>query len=265
MSKKIGLALGSGGARGIAHIGVLKELEKNKIKIDFLSACSMGALIGAYYALEGDIKELEKIALSFNKKRALNKIIDLNWPKNSLIKGKKIYAFIKELVQDKKFSDTNIPFKIISTDLKSGKEIILEDGKLADAIMASISVPGIFPPVKIKEKYLLDGGLVNPTPIDTVKEMGSDLIIGVDFFINNQEIFNKPTLFNVLMQSYEIIREMAVKNKLQKNKNLFIIKPEIRNTIDSFKFHKIEKFIVSGEKAAQKEIPKIKKAISEIV
>ncbi len=261
MSKKIGLALGSGGARGIAHIGVLKELEKNNIKIDYLAGCSMGALIGGSYALSKNIKELEEIALSFNKRWSLNKIADLNLPHKSLIKGFKVSNFIKSLVYDKKFNETKIPLKIIATELASGDEVVLDKGKISDAIRASISLPGIFPLIKINNKYLLDGGLVNPTPADIVQKMGADITIAVDFIINSKQEFKNPGIFTVLMQSYEIMREQAVKHRIKEKKNLIIIKPDIRSAIDSFKFRDIEKIIESGAKATRKAMPQIKSLI----
>ena len=219
----------------------------------------MGALVGAYYALGGDINELEKIALSFNKTKLFKKIIDFSWSKKSLIKGVKVSGFIEELIADKKFSDVKIPLKIIATELRSGEEVVLDKGKISDAVRASISVPGIFPPIELKGKYLLDGGLVNPTPVDVLEKMGAQKLIAVDFYINNKQEFKNPGVFTVLMQSYEIMREHTVRMNLPKNKNLVIIKPKIRSTIDSFKFHDIKKIIDSGTEAAREVMLKIKK------
>jgi len=263
MSEKIGLALGSGGARGLAHIGVIKELLKNNIKIDFIAGSSMGALVGAYYALGGDMNKLEEIALSFNKTKLFKKIVDLSWSRKSLIKGAKVSHFIEELLGDKKFSETKIPLKIIATELGSGDEAVLDQGKISDAVRASISVPGIFPPIKVKEKYLLDGGLVNPTPVDVLEKMGATKIIAVDFYINNKQEFKNPSVFTVLMQSYEIMREQTVKMRLPKNKNLVIIKPKIRSTIDSFKFHDIKNIIDSGAEASRRSMSEIKNLINK--
>ena len=263
MSKKIGLALGAGGARGIAHIGVVKELEKNNIKVNMIAGCSMGALVGAYFALGGDVHELEKTALSFNRKRSLNKIIDLSWSRRSLVKGLKVSRFIEDLIQNKKFEETEIPLKIVATELSGGEEAILDKGNISDAIRASISVPGIFPPIEINGKYFLDGGLVNPTPVDVVQEMGAEVIIAVDFFISTKQEFKNPGVFTVLMQAYEIMREQTVKHRLKEDKNIIIIKPNIRGTIDSFKFHDVKKIIESGAEATRKAMPEIKKLIEQ--
>ena len=179
---KIGLALGSGSARGLSHIGVIKVLEKNKVPIDYISGTSIGALIGGHYATFLDIKELEKMALKITK-RDLVKLLDVSLPKNSLIKGKKIRNLIQEKMGNQTFSHTKIPLTIIATDLESGKEVIMNRGKLVDAMQASISIPGIFSPVELNGKLLIDGGVTNSTPVDVVKKMGADIIIGVDLTI----------------------------------------------------------------------------------
>jgi len=262
VKSKIGLVLGGGGARGLAHIGVLKVLEQEGIKIDMVAGTSMGALIAACYALGLDLKALEKEATSFTKGKAFAKLIDIGASKKSIIKGKKIYRYICDLIGKAKFSDTKIPLNIIATDLANGEEVILSQGSIIQAIQASISVPGIFPPVKIGDKYLIDGGVVNPTPIDTMEKMGADIIIGVDLVINRKVSLDDPDIFTTLMQSYEIIRTQAVKLRLEKTrKNVIIIKPKLRGTIDSFKFYNIDKFIKSGEQAAMEKLPEIKQRL----
>jgi len=255
-SKKIGLALGAGGARGIAHIGVLKAMAEAEINISYLSGASMGALIGAAYAIGMSAADIEKEALK-NKKR-ITKFIDINRPSGSILKGKKAAKYINELLKNKSFKDTLIPFRVIATDLETGNEVIIKSGKLADAVMASISVPGIFPPVKTGKKYLIDGGVVNPTPVDIVKKMGADIIIGVDLIMRQKSRLVNPGLITTIMHTYEIMRTQAVKQKIKHlNEETIIIKPKIGNTIDSYKFKDVKKFINEGEIAAEKAMPKI--------
>ena len=265
--KKIGLVLGSGGARGLAHLGVLKVLEKENIKIDYLVGVSMGSLIAAYYALGLNLEKLEAEAIKMTRTRAIRKLLDLSDPRKSIIRGQKIKKYIEELIGDSSFSDIKIPLQIIATNLSNGAEVILSQGNLIQAIQASISVPGILAPVKINNKYLVDGGVIDPTPIDIPKRMGADIIIGVDLTIQRNIKFTKdPSLIMTLMQSYDIIRTQAVQfniNKVRDNKkNIILIKPEPRSTIDSFKFHKIREFIKAGEKEAYKNLSKIKKLIN---
>ncbi|MCK4650102.1 patatin-like phospholipase family protein [Candidatus Pacearchaeota archaeon] len=258
---KIGIALGSGGARGLSHIGVLKVLEKNNIPIDYIVGCSMGAIIGANYALNPNIKEEEEKVLSLTK-RDLFKLVDLVFPKKALISGKKIKKFIKKLINDKSFSDTKIPLRIIATDLESGKEVRISKGKLADAVRASISTPGIFLPVRFGKRLLIDGGLVNPTPIDVVKTMGADIIIGVDLTTQPKTKFKNPSIGETLIQSFRVLRAQTVKSNLYNSKNTIIIKPCL-SSIDSYKFYNAQKFIEEGERATKKALPKIKKLIKE--
>jgi len=257
---KIGLALGSGGLWGLAHIGVLKVLEENNLPVDYIAGSSMGAIIGALYALNPNVKELEEKAFSLTKKD-LAKLLDLNIPKTSLIKGNKIRSFLEKLIGDKSFSDTKIPFKIVTTDLESGKEIIISKGKLVDAIMASISIPGIFPPIRLQEGLLVDGGLINATPTNIVKKMGSDVVIGVDLTMKSKVELENPNIFQTLMRSYEILRTQSTKFNINENdENLLIIKPDTTK-LRKFKFYEIRKFVEEGDRVAREDLPKIKKLI----
>ena len=260
----IGVALGGGGARGLAHIGVLKVLEKNGTKPDYIAGVSMGAFVGACYSLGADLEKMEKEATSFNRAKAIKRTVDLNNPKKSILKGDKVYKYIKKWVGETTFADTHIPLRIIATDLASGEEVVLKRGNLADAVRASISVPGIFPPVKINNRYLVDGGVLNCTPVNVLEKMGADIIIGVDLIIKRKVELKKPSMIATLVQSYEVMRSHGAKNDVEKtNKNAIIIKPHLRGTIDSFKFYNINKFIESGEKAAQKDLARIKRRIKE--
>jgi len=261
---KIGLALGGGGARGLAHIGVLKVLEEHGIKPDYMSGVSMGALIGAFYTTGVDLEELEKEAVNLTKAKAVKKFVDLNNPQKSILKGNKAHKYIKNWIGDSTFGSTKIPFRIIASDLASGEEVVLKRGSLADAVRASISVPGIFPPVKMNNRYLVDGGVLNSTPVNVLEKMGADIIIGVDLIIKRKVELEKPSMMATLIQSYEVMRSYGTKVNIEKiNKNAIVIKPHLRGTIDSFKFYNIKKFIESGEKATRTALPRIKKRIRD--
>lgn len=259
--KKIGLVLGGGGARGIAHIGVLKILERENIKPNILCGCSMGALVGSCYAVGMPLSEIEGIALALRKRDFL-KWLNISKPSSSLVKGQRVFEFVHSLVGDKKFSDTILPFSVMTTNLENGQETILENGSIALAVQASISVPGIFPPVKINGKYLIDGGVVNPTPIDVAEKMGANTIIGVDLILKNEVKLENPGIITTLLQSYEIIRNQSVRQKINHlDSEIILICPEIRSTLDSFKFSDIAKLIASGERAAEKSIKGIKESV----
>ena len=143
---KLGLALGSGTARGYAHIPIINFLIKNNVKIDMISGSSAGAIIGAYFALYGEVKSLEKLLRSITKKESLH-LIDLNNPKKSIIKGIRIKKYLEDnFFGSKTFKDTKIPLYISATNIKTKKVVYFNKGKIIDAVMASISVPAIFPP-----------------------------------------------------------------------------------------------------------------------
>ena len=180
--KKIGLALGSGAARGLAHIGVLEVLTKEGIPIDMIVGTSAGAGVGALYArgLDIDWVKKETLALATNWTK-IAPLIDPSLPKTGLIKGKKIKDLLAYYIGGNiKFSDLKIPFACIATDIDTGEEVVIERGSVPEALRASISVPTIFTVVKWEGRYLVDGGLVNPVPVSVVKRMGADFVIAVN-------------------------------------------------------------------------------------
>ena len=202
--------------------------------------------------------------IAIDPKTSLVAKIDTGMSFKKLIKfisGNKIRRFLKELIGDKSFSDTKIPLRIIATDINSGEEVIINKGKLINAIMASISVPAIFPPVKFNGRLLVDGGLINPTPINQVKEMGADKIIGVDLTIKNNIEFKNLNIFQTLMRSYDILRTQSTKfNIAGDENNLRVIKPDIAK-LRLVKFYELQKFIEKGERTARDVLHEIKKLL----
>jgi len=176
--KKIGLALGSGAARGWAHIGVIQALTENGIDIGFISGTSAGALVGGVHA-GGKLEILKEIVLQLNKRQLIG-FSDPSWLQSGALNGRKIANFIEEHVIDNVFSELNIPFRAVATDLNTGSEVVIDSGSIIDAIRASISIPGIFTPVKRDDAILVDGALVNPLPVSVVREMGAEKVIAVD-------------------------------------------------------------------------------------
>jgi NTE family protein len=259
--KKIGLVLGSGGLWGITHIGILKVLEENKIYPDYIVGCSMGSLIGAYYALNPDIKNAEEVIGDFGKWDLL-KLLDIKFSRSSIISGKKIRYFIDKLFGNKTFSDTKIPLRIVATDLEKGEEVVFTKGKLADAVMASISIPGIFPPVELNGKILVDGAVTNPTPINIAKKMGAEIIVGVDLTMRQKVELKNPWIYQVIMRSYEILRNQSTRLNIHEGKNVIIIKPD-SNNLSKIKLNEFDKFLKEGERIAKENIGKIKKVLRE--
>lgn len=186
--KNIGLALGSGSARGWAHIGVLRALADAGIAIQHVAGTSMGSLVGAAFAL-GKLDNLELFARQLDWKQIVS-LMDMMFPRSGLIDGNKLTSFFRSHAQNIDIKNLPIPFRAVATELARGKEIIIGSGDLVDAIRASISIPGIFTPVKRNEMYLVDGGLVNPVPVSVARNMGAEFIIAVDLHADNISEFN---------------------------------------------------------------------------
>lgn len=184
---KIGLALGSGSARGLAHIGVIRAIKDAGIHVDYVAGTSIGALIGAVFA-SGKIDSLQDAYLAMDWKK-IAYFFDVVFPKSGIIDGKKVADFLREYVHSERIEELPLSFKAIATDYDSGEEVLFETGDIIDAVRASISVPGIFTPVRIDGRVLIDGGLVNPVPVDATRKMGADIVIAVD--LNHEVITGK--------------------------------------------------------------------------
>src|SRR3981081_4862306 len=174
---RIGLALGAGSARGWAHIGAIRALEEHGVKPDVICGTSIGALVGAVYA-SGQLDQLESwvTGLAWTK---VVRLMDITW-KGGLIRGQRLFNLFRATFQDRDISELPIPFGAIATELSSGREIWLREGKLLDVGRASIATPGLFTPVIRNGAILVDGGLVNPVPVSMCRALGADLVIAVD-------------------------------------------------------------------------------------
>jgi NTE family protein len=268
---KIGLALGSGAARGIAHIGVIKALEEAHIQANFIAGTSMGALVGAAYAAEEEIKKLEEIALTSNL-RKLAKLLDPQFSlyRAGLLHGGKIEKFLKEILGDTNMEDCSIPYSAVAADLKSGNEIIFTEGSLIRAVRASISIPGVFSPVYYNGLYLVDGGTVNPVPANVVRNMGANFIISVNVLndpkrrkrlglTGDKKSDKMPSMFNTMIQSIYIMEYGIVRANLLKTDVL--IEPDV-SAIEPYEFYRGVEAIEAGYIAAQAVIPEIKNMIA---
>lgn len=177
MKPRIGLALGSGSARGWAHIGILRALAERGVEPDVVCGCSIGALVGAAYA-DGDLEKLERWVTTLTWQDVLG-LLDVSLV-GGLIKGDKLVAFFERHFVDKEFSALSRPFACVATDLENGREVWLRSGSVAAAVRASIALPGLFKPVLAGGRLLVDGGLVNPVPVSLCRALGADVVIAAD-------------------------------------------------------------------------------------
>ena len=176
---KFGLALGSGSARGMAHIGVIQVLEAYHIPIDMIAGTSIGSVVGSVYATGASVKQMKESALAMKHRKSFA-LFDPTIPRSGLISGNRAEEILNSIaLKDKTFDDLKIPFSAVATDIKTGAKVILNQGSVIKAVRASISIPGIFTPVKYQDYYLVDGGVVDPVPVDVVQKMGADIIIAV--------------------------------------------------------------------------------------
>ena len=289
---KFGLALGSGSARGLAHVGVIQVLEAYHIPIDIIAGTSIGSVVGSLYATGASIDQLEEAALSMKKSTTLF-LIDPALPHSGLISGSKIVEMLNDLaLEGKTFDDLKIPFEAVATDVESGVEVILNQGKVIDAVRASISIPGIFTPVKYQNYYLVDGGVVNPVPVNVVQRMGADIIFAVSLAklkpyttpliisketdnpeevekssILQQKIeqvkstFESPNIFEVIVQSIDIM-QAKITGQCLEGADVVIVPFGIKD-INLLDFDKAESVIKGGIMATLLKMPEIKEAIKE--
>ncbi|MCU9612218.1 patatin-like phospholipase family protein [Caldibacillus lycopersici] len=251
---KIGLALGSGGARGLAHIGVIKVLEEANIPIHMIAGSSIGSLIGAFYAAGHNVEEMLKITSAFKRKYFL----DITIPKLGFIAGNRIKDFIRLFTYNKNIEDLSIPLAITATDIHTGEKVIFKQGPIADAVRASIAIPGIFVPETWNGRVLVDGGVIDRVPVSVVKEMGAEIIIAVDVagLKKNASI---TTIYDVILQSIDIMQLELVKNR--ENQSDIMIQPIVEQ-FGSYSFGQATEIILAGEEAAKKYIDTIKSLIS---
>jgi NTE family protein len=182
---KIGIALGAGAVRGMAHIGILKVLEENGLVPDFITGTSIGSIIGACYASGKSPEWIERFVLSARWRE----LLDFTVPKRGLLEGKSIESIIQRVTKNKNFSELDIPLRVIATDINNHERVVFKEGNVAKATRASMSIPGIFNPLEIDNKRLVDGDLVDPIPTDELIEMGADIVIAVDLSVNLEDYY----------------------------------------------------------------------------
>lgn len=220
--KNIGLALGGGAVLGAAHVGVLKAIDENNIKINFVTGTSIGAFVAALYAFGKDWKEIKEIASGL---KWLD-ITSISLSRFSLLSNKKFADLCIEHIGNKNIEDAIIPLAIIATDATNGEKVVLKNGPVANAIMASTCIPGVFKPIEFKGQMLIDGGIVENVPIQTLRDLGADFVIGVD--LNAKYTYETPqNILDVILNSFHFI--MMQSAKLQTQNADLLIKPDLSN------------------------------------
>lgn len=256
--KGIILVLSGGGARGLAHIGVLEVLEENKIPIKRIIGTSAGAMVGGLYSL-GKLKQMKKFFLGLTRFDVFSVLFSL--PSTRYIfNSKHVDETLKDFTKDFKIENLKIPFIAVAFDISNGKRVLFKTGKLFDAIRASISIPGIFKPMQIGESLFIDGGVTSVIPVDVAKKYAkNNKIVAINVESSKIEKLNRYNIFDVV--NYASRFQTSELSKFQEKQANVIIKPKV--SAGTFEFHKADEIIKEGRKAAIRALPEIRKAVGK--
>ena len=252
----IALVLGSGGARGYAHIGAIEILEKNNIYPDFIVGTSAGSIVGSLYASGKNSSELREIALNLKA----NDVRDVTLDRKGFFEGKKVEDFINKEVNNTPLQSLKIPMYVIATELKEGKKVVFNYGNTGQAVRASVAIPSMFIPTKIGDDEYVDGGLVSPVPVDVAKKLGADIVITVDILA--QPIYTETSnIWGLFNQNINIMQKHLAQEEL-KGADI-VIQPDLREKVHIFDVSGREITMLAGQNAAQKVMPEIRKIIED--
>lgn len=253
MKKKVALVLSGGAALGYAHIGVIKQLEKNNIPIDMVVGTSMGGLVGASYCSGLSTEQMIDVASKF---KTIN-FIDLNFNRSGLFSGQGIMRKVNKFIPNINIEDMKIPFACVGCDINNEKEVVYDKGSVLTAVRATISMPGVMVPVKDGRNYIIDGGIMNNLPEDVAKNMGADIIISVDVIENYKLKGAPPNVFEALFHSINLLTK-----EVQKHKPRYydvLIAPNLTDCKQmAFSQKTLIKCVRLGEEETKKHIKEIK-------
>ena len=259
MNKTLGLALGSGGSRGIAHVGILVALEEAGIKPDFISGCSIGAVVGGCYCAGISAHEIRDIALRLKTRD----IIDIGpsfMSRMALLRSKKVEELLSDFLGDIRLEDMPVRFQCVATDLLSGKLHVFERGSAATAVQASCAIPGVFKPVEHEGMLLVDGGCLCRVPVKAVKDMGADVVVAVDVLSNiSQPIDKIGNLLSLILRMFDLMdaHQTDMRGRLEGDIADIVIKPVIQ-TVSQYAVRDLDKIYEIGYKLGKEQVDKIR-------
>lgn len=262
---KLGLALGGGGAKGFAHLGVLKVLKEAGIEFDVVAGTSIGALIGAVY-ISGKLESLEEFSTNIAM-TDLPFMLGPTWPKGGLFSGNYIEGLVEKFINVHNIEDLSKPFAAVSVDLNKAQVITFTKGDLKRAIRASTSIPGVFKPVVLEDKILVDGGVLESLPIGAARSLGADFIVAVDLLhdLSGNQNFDqgKPSIIEIVQRTSIIAQRQLTEYKFKENPPDVAIRPHLAE-VQVMDFHKGAPIVEIGRVAAEQTLPelleKLKKA-----
>lgn len=248
--------MGSGGARGYAHIGAIEALESQGIRPDFIVGTSAGSIVGAMYASGKTADEMKNIALNMK----VNDVREITLTRKGFLDGEKVSDFVNKQIDYLPLEKMKIPLYIVATELKTGAKTVFDYGNTGQAVQASTAIPSMFIPAKIAGKEYVDGGLVSPVPVEVARHLGADIVIAVDILQQPQytETTNMWGLFN---QNINIMQQHLSQNEL-KNADI-VIQPDIREKAHIFDVKARDNTMSAGLIAAQNKIDQLKEIIHQ--
>lgn len=259
MGKTLGFALGSGGSRGVAHIGFLQAMEEEGIKPDFIAGCSMGAVVGAAYARGLSVEEMKRAVYKL-------RLLDLIQPtkgRGGFFDTAKIRKLLARYIGDPDFSMLQIPFRCVATDMITQTLVEFSEGKVLDGVVASSCIPAVFKPVEMGEMRLIDGGVLERVPYRQVKEMGADVVVAVDVLGWRDCSAKMPNTLGVLVETIDIMDNLRTKMKREKDKKMidFWLEPDLGN-MSQYYVGQFEFAFEKGYEIGKANAKKIKRKIS---
>lgn len=241
----LNLALGGGAARGIAHIGVLKVVRELEFDVHGVAGTSIGAIIGSLYAAGYDWKEIWEVA----RELRWGELIKISFSGMGLANTEKLRKLLRELLEGKSFEDLDLPFKAVSVDISTAEEIVLDSGDVSQAVLASAAIPGIFEPVKLAGRVLVDGGVSNNIPADIARSFGNGKVVGVDLNAQATEREEPQNLVDITLKTFAVL--MWNTSNRGRQESDILIQPDI----DGFRYYDLsraEELFRRGEEAARR-------------
>lgn len=262
MKKTLGLALGSGGARGVAHVGFLQALDEAGIRPDYIAGCSMGAVIGACYAKGMSAAEIKEIVLKI-KARDLIDLTPALISKMAILRSKKVRDLFVEYLGGIRIEEMKIPFKCVATDLYSGKLHVFDHGDASIAVQASSTIPGVFRPIEYEGKMFVDGGCLCRVPVRVVKEMGADVVVAVDVLKNAAKPVDKVTnILSMVLRVFDIMDThiTSLTREIEDGLCDLLLEPEMVG-LSQYEIKDLDKAYDEGYEAGKDNIDRIRELL----
>lgn len=252
----VALVLGSGGARGYAHIGAIQALEAQGIRPDFIVGSSVGSVVGAFYASGQSAAEMTQTALNLK----VGDVREITLTRQGFLDGEKLADFVNKSIHNRPLQSMKVPLFVVATDLKTGQKHVFNTGNTGQAIQASTAIPSMFIPAKISGHEYVDGGLVSPVPVDVARQLGADIIIAVDI-LQPPQYTQTTNMWGLFNQNINIMQQRLSQIELERAD--IIIKPDIRDKAHIFDIKQRQNTLTAGFVATQAQIADIKRKIED--